>query len=119
MGLTDVLLLVRAHPWLTVLVIYGLFFLALPDRVNRLYHLLIGLDQWLFGLGTFGVASPDETASAAAYRLELEGKVGGRFRPLIDAIFRFSGAGHCKDAYDDELLMRQLPKLYRQQSPTT
>jgi len=37
---------------------------------------------------TLGKGMPDETISAAAYRMEQQGKLAGRLlRPLLDAIF--------------------------------
>lgn len=79
----------------------------------RLINLLIALDQLAFSLITLGGASPDETASAAAWRLERAGRWQGRlFRPLIDAIFFFD-PDHCEGAYKSELLRAQLPRGYR------
>ena len=67
---------------------------------------LIALDQflntvvWIKGDG-FGYA--DETMSAAAWRLEQEGKLAGRiFRPLIDKIFWFDPQ-HCKTSFESEV----------------
>lgn len=63
---------------------------------QRLLNLLIALDQFLFCLLTLGRSHPDETASAAAWRLEREGKWQGRvFRPLIDLLFRPIERDHC------------------------
>lgn len=59
---------------------------------------LIELDKRFFRWLTLG-RSVNETMSAAAYRLELAGRLQGRiFRPLIDLIFFFDPE-HCKKAY--------------------
>lgn len=80
----------------------------------RLKNLLVALDQFLFCVVTFGRASPDETASAAAWRLEQEGRWQGKvFRPLLDAMMWFD-KDHCRESYRSELLRAQLPKGYRQ-----
>ena len=66
---------------------------------RRLLNFLITLDQLLFSILTLGDAAPDESMSAAAYRLELQGRFFGRvFRPLIDALFFFD-ANHCAASY--------------------
>jgi len=55
--------------------------------------------------------SPDETISAAAYRMELEGKLAGHIlRPLIDRIAWEEE--HCYKAYLSELMRKQLPEEY-------
>ena len=59
---------------------------------------LIELDKRFFRWLTFG-RSVNETMSAAAYRLELAGRLQGRiFRPLIDLIF-FWDPQHSKKAF--------------------
>lgn len=66
---------------------------------QRAINLLVALDQMLFCLLTMGRSNPDETMSAAAYRLELAGRMQGRiFRPLIDRLFFFD-ANHCLKSY--------------------
>lgn len=78
---------------------------------QRLFNLLVALDQFLFCVITLGGSMPDETASAAAYRGELLGYWSGRiFRPLIDAIFWFDPQ-HCRESYLSEIERRQLPPL--------
>jgi len=62
---------------------------------TRLINVLVALDQFVVSLITMGSASPDETMSAAAFRLEA--KLAGRiFRPL-----------HCRVAYEAEIFGRQ------------
>ena len=85
---------------------------------RRLKNILLSFDQLIFVLITFGAAYPDETISAAAWRLEQKGHFSGRiFRPLIDFIFAnlpfgFAAKNHCKTAYESELYNRQLPPEY-------
>ena len=69
----------------------------------RLLNVLICADQLAFSLLTLGSSAPDETMSAAAYRLEQAGRWPGRiFRPLIDALFWFDPT-HCKTSYESEI----------------
>lgn len=64
--------------------------------MRRLLNILIAIDQLIFCLITLGDSNPDETMSAAAWRLEKEGYWQGKlFRPLIDFIFFFQ-KDHCK-----------------------
>jgi hypothetical protein len=73
---------------------------------RRFLFLFITLDQFLFCFITFGKSYPDETASAAAWRLEQNGKWQGKFfRPVIDWIARvvFSDPEHCQVSYDNEI----------------
>ena len=79
---------------------------------QRLLNLLIALDQFLFVLVTAGLASPDETLSAAAWRWEKAGKIRGKIlRPIIDALFFFDKY-HCRRSYEAELFSLQLPLEY-------
>ena len=81
---------------------------------QRILNALIALDQLVYVLLTLGAGSPDETLSAAAWRTEQAGKLGGRiFRPLIDLFFRPVEREHCRKAYESERLGHQLPKEYR------
>ena len=69
---------------------------------QRALNLLISLDQFLFCCLTLGNSYPDETASAAAWRMENAGKIQGRlFRPLIDRLFWFD-PNHCRVSFEDE-----------------
>ena len=78
--------------------------------VRYLKNVLLGLDQ----LGTTLVGGyPDETLSSYAYRLERDGKLGGRiFRPLIDAL-PFWGPEHCKSSYLSERAREHIPPELR------
>ena len=81
---------------------------------HRLLNLLIAIDQLVYVVLTLGVGQPDETLSAAAWRTEQSGKLGGRiFRPLIDLLFCPLEREHCRKAYEAERLGRQLPPEYR------
>lgn len=81
---------------------------------RRLLHLLIAIDQLAWVVLTLGNGSPDETISAAAWRMEQQGKIAGRIlRPLIDALFRPLERDHCRLAFESELRGAQLPEVYR------
>ena len=81
---------------------------------QRLLNVLIALDQLAYVLLTLGAGSPDETLSAAAWRTEQAGKLGGRiFRPFIDLLFCPIERDHCRKAYLAEQQGHQLPKEYR------
>lgn len=81
---------------------------------QRILHVLIALDQLAYVLLTLGAGHPDETLSAAAWRTEQSGKLGGRiFRPVIDMIFWPIERNHCRKAYEAERLGQQLPTEYR------
>ena len=81
---------------------------------QRILNTLIALDQLAYVLLTLGAGHPDETLSAAAWRTEQAGKLGGRiFRPLIDLLFWPIERDHCRTAYESERLQRHLPKEYR------
>ena len=81
---------------------------------QRTLNVLIALDQLAYVLLTLGAGSPDETLSAAAWRTEQAGKLGGRiFRPVIDLLFCPLEREHCRNAYEAERLGRQLPPEYR------
>lgn len=76
---------------------------------RRLLNVLIALDQLIYVLVTLGKGSPDETLSAAAWRLEQAGKWQGKlFRPLIDWLLWFD-KDHCKTSYLAEMDGSHLP----------
>jgi len=85
---------------------------------GRLLNILISLDQFVFVLITLGGAHPDETPSAAAWRLESEGRLSGRiFRPAIDWVFArlpfgWAEQDHCRKSFEAERERRHLPKAY-------
>ena len=81
---------------------------------QRRLNLLIALDQLAYVLVTLGRGRPDETLSAAAWRTEQSGKLGGRiFRPLIDLLFRPIERDHCRAAFESEQQGTHLPEEYR------
>ncbi len=82
---------------------------------RRLLNLLIAIDQLIYVLLTMGHGSPDETMSAAAYRLWLLDKLAGRyFKPAIDLLFLPMERDHCRHAYLSEMDRRHLPGGYTQ-----
>lgn len=85
------------------------------DRVKRrILNLLIALDQLAWVLLTLGNGMPDETISAALYRMELQGKWAGRlFRPVVDVLFLLLERDHCRLSWEAEKTGRQLPEAYR------
>lgn len=81
---------------------------------RRIKNILIGIDQLLWVIATLGDGSPDETISAAAWRMEQDGKLAGRLlRPLIDALFWPIERDHCQSAFVSEFLRQQLPDDYQ------
>ncbi len=85
---------------------------------QRILHLLIALDQLAWVVLTLGKGYPDETISAAAWRMERQGKLAGRvLRPILDLLFRPLERDHCRKSFESELQGRQLPPAYR--TPTT
>lgn len=81
---------------------------------QRILHLLIAIDQLLWVLVTLGKGHPDETISAAAWRMEQQGKIAGKLlRPLIDLLFRPLERDHCRRSFESELRGSQLPRVYR------
>lgn len=81
---------------------------------RRIKNILIGFDQLTWVVFTLGAGSPDETISAAAWRMERDGKLAGRLlRPIIDVLFLPLDRHHCYGAYASELLRQQLPAAYR------
>lgn len=85
---------------------------------RRVLNIMIALDQLLWVLLTLGDGSPDETISAAAWRMEQQGKLAGRaLRPLIDVLFSPLELDHCRLSYESEIAGLQLPDSYRAQIP--
>lgn len=84
---------------------------------RRLLNLLIALDQLAWVVLTLGNGLPDETLSAAAWRMEAQGKLAGRIlRPVIDFLFRPIEADHCWESYARECSRSQLPSVYQPQT---
>ena len=81
---------------------------------QRILNLLIAIDQLAWVIVTLGKGSPDETISAAMWRMEQEGKLAGRlFRPVIDAIFYPLERDHCRLSFESEVRGAHLPDYYR------
>jgi hypothetical protein len=81
---------------------------------QRLLNLAIAIDQLLWVVLTLGKGYPDETISAAAWRMEQQGKLAGRvLRPLIDLLFRPIEKDHCYKAWLSEVQRSQLPSAYK------
>ena len=68
--------------------------------INRLIKIIFMLDCFLFTLLTLGAAYPFESFSSAAYRGELNGRLYGRMRPVIDWLASWAQTEHCKKAYE-------------------
>jgi hypothetical protein len=80
---------------------------------RRILNILIAVDQLIWVLATLGNGQPDETISAAAWRMEQQGKIAGRLlRPLIDTLFWPLERDHCRLSYESELRGAQLPDGY-------
>lgn len=98
---------------LLVLYVYCLMFHT-KETKQRTLNLLIAIDQLVYVIITLGNGSPDETMSAAAWRLELEGHISGKvFRPFIDFLFRPIEKDHCYLSYKAELNRSQLSSNYK------
>jgi len=68
--------------------------------IARILRILIALDILLFAFATLGKAKRNETISAAAWSLEMDGKWQGKlFRPIIDFLFRPFQKDHCLNAW--------------------
>ncbi|MCR6497092.1 hypothetical protein LJB71_13255 [Thermomonas sp. S9] len=84
---------------------------------TRVQHLLIAMDQLLWVALTLGDGLPDETVSAAAWRMERQRKLAGRIlRPLIDMIFRPIERDHCRASFEAECRRSQPPHIYDTES---
>jgi hypothetical protein len=81
---------------------------------TRFLNVLIAIDQLAWVVLTLGKGHPDETISAAAWRMEQQGKLAGRvMRPLIDLLFRPIEKDHCYRAWLSEVQRSQLPNAYK------
>lgn len=84
---------------------------------QRILNLLIALDQLAWVIVTLGKGKPDETISAALWRLEQQGKIAGRiFRPLVDLLARPLERDHCRLSFESEVRGAHLPAAYRESS---
>lgn len=81
---------------------------------TRFLNVLIATDQLAWVIVTLGKGKPDETISAALWRMEQEGKLVGRIlRPLVDLLFRPIERDHCRKSFESEQRGAHLPSYYR------
>lgn len=83
---------------------------------RRFLNVAIALDQLAWTVVTLGDGCPDETISAALWRMESQGKRAGRWlRPIVDwlAWTLFRDKNHCLESYWSEKTGKQLHKDYR------
>lgn len=78
--------------------------LFLDDLRLRATNLFVAVDQLCWVLVTLGHGAPDESISAALYRMELQGKWAGRLlRPVVDVLLHPLGPDHCYWAHVAEV----------------
>lgn len=83
------------------------------ELVRRLLNIAIGFDQLAWVILTLGNGHPDETISAASWRMERDGKLAGKLlRPAIDLLFRPLEKDHCYLSWRSEVNRTHLPKGY-------
>lgn len=74
------------------------------DVKRRIFHILVGLDQFVWVIITLGGGYPDETISSACWRYEQKGKVIAKYmRPFIDWLFSWYEDDHCYLSYLSEI----------------
>lgn len=90
---------------------------ALINEISsRIKNLLIAIDQLLWVVLTLGRGNPDETISAASYRLEQQEKIVGKIlRPTIDFLFKIIEDQHCYKSFLSEVNRSQINKFYTEQ----
>lgn len=81
-------------------------------QAHYIIRTLLAIDQLLNVVICNG--SPDETMSAASYRMHRDGRFWGFMMPVIDLMFWWQGPNHCKNAYLKELERTQYPAEYRE-----
>ena len=74
-------------------------------------RVLLALDQLANVVLCNGM--PDETMSAASYRMNRDGRFWGFMMPVIDFLFMWQGPNHCYRAYVKELNRVQYPTEYQ------
>lgn len=80
---------------------------------KRLSHILIAISQFCWVIITLGKGFPDETISAASWRLEQKDNWFGKIaRPIIDWIAFPFQRNHCQTAFISEQIRKQLPSEY-------
>ena len=88
------------------------------ELARRGLNVATAFDQFLWVILTLGNGSPDETVSAALWRMETQGKLAGRlFRRPVDWTFfkLFGQRDHCMHAFIAEMRRAQLPSTYREE----
>ena len=79
--------------------------------MNYFIRVLLALDQLANVVLCNGM--PDETMSAASYRMNRDGRFWGFMMPIINLMFRWQGyKDHCYRAYLKELSRTQYPSEY-------
>lgn len=79
--------------------------------MNYIIRVLLAIDQLLNVVLCNG--APDETMSAASYRMHRDGRFWGFLMPVIDLMFFWQGPNHCFNAYLKELSRTQYPTEYQ------
>ena len=79
--------------------------------MNYIMRVLLAIDQLLNVVLCNG--APDETMSAASYRMHRDGRFWGFLMPVIDLMFFWQGPNHCFNAYLKELSRTQYPTEYQ------
>lgn len=78
---------------------------------HYIIRVLLAIDQLANVM--FCNGSPDETMSAASYRMHRDGRFWGFMMPVIDLMFFWQGTNHCYNAYKKELQRSQYPDEYQ------
>lgn len=78
--------------------------------MNYIIRVLLALDQLANVVLCNGF--PDETMSAASYRMNRDGRFWGFMMYPIDWLFFWQGPNHCRNAYLKELARTQYPPEY-------
>lgn len=79
-------------------------------KYSYFIRVLLAIDQLL---NTLIGGSPDETLSAASYRMNRDGRFWGFLMHPIDLLFFWQGPNHCRNAYLKELARTQYPTEYQ------
>jgi len=80
-------------------------------QAHYIIRVLLAIDQLANVVLCNG--SPDETMSAASYRMHRDGRFWGFMMPVIDLMFFWQGPKHCYNAYKKELARIQYPEEYQ------
>ena len=84
----------------------------MTTRYSYIIRALLALDQLANVVICNG--EPDETMSAASYRMHRDGRFWGFMMPVIDYLFRWQGyKNHCYRAYLKEIQRVQYPTEYQ------